>query len=207
MFEHTVAGLFRSEWGSRLSAPALQALGEVGLDLSRPLLPAYSGETWARALRIAAADLFPGQPPQASWRRLGQEVINGLVHTLVGNAMVNVATLLGPLRFLRRLNPTLRNADNYVESRVEELGPTSCEVWFNEVMEQPAYHQGLLEALVALAGGRDARSLPVLRGPGRALPRGVGGPRGRVTSTHMGNRGLSGSRLRRWIPIDPVCEA
>ncbi|EPX64258.1 hypothetical protein D187_005392 [Cystobacter fuscus DSM 2262] len=158
VFEHTVAGLFRSEWGSRLSAPALQALSEVGVDLSRPLLPAYSSETWARALRIAAADLFPGQPPQTSWRRLGQEVIHGLVHTLVGNAMVNVATLLGPLRFLRRLNPTLRNADNYVESRVEELGPTSCEVWFNEVMEQPAYHQGLLEALVGLAGGRDARA-------------------------------------------------
>ncbi|HEX8536139.1 MAG TPA: TIGR02265 family protein, partial [Cystobacter sp.] len=70
-------------------------------------------------------------------------------------------------RFLRRLNPTLRNADNYVESRVEELGPTSCEVWFNEVMEQPAYHQGLLEALVALAGGRDARTrLLACEGPG-----------------------------------------
>ncbi|OJH34801.1 DUF2378 family protein [Cystobacter ferrugineus] len=167
VFEHTVDGLFRIALRGRLSAPALQALSEVGVDLSRPLLPAYSSETWARALRIAAADSFPGQPPEVSWCRLGQEVINGLVHTLVGNAMVSVASLLGPLRFLRRLNPTLRNTDNYVESRVEELGPTSCEVWINEVMEQPAYHQGMLEALVALAGGGDVRTrLLSFEGPG-----------------------------------------
>jgi uncharacterized protein (TIGR02265 family) len=167
VFEHTVGGLFQGPLRGRLSIPALQALSQVGIDLSRPLLPAYSRETWAHALRIAAADLFPGEPPELSWRRLGQDVINGLVHTRVGNGMVSVASLLGPLRFLRRLNPTLRNADNYVESRVEELGPTSCEVWFNEVMEQPAYHQGMLEALVVLAGGRDVRTrLLACVGPG-----------------------------------------
>jgi len=158
VFEHAVDGLFRGPLRDRLSASALQALCEVGIDLSKPLLPAYSSETWGRALHIAAADLSTELPHEASWRRLGQELINGLVHTLVGGAMVNVATLLGPLRFLRRLNSTLRNADNYVEARLQDVSPTSCEVWINDVMEQPAYYRGVLEALITLAGGREART-------------------------------------------------
>jgi uncharacterized protein (TIGR02265 family) len=167
VFEHTVDGLFRGTLRDRWSAPALQSLCQAGIDLSRPLLPAYSSETWGRALHIAAAELSSDLPLEDCWRRLGQEVINGLVHTVVGRALVSVAGLLGPLRFLRRLNSTLRSADNYVESRLKEVGPHACEVWINEVMAQPAYHQGMLEALVSLAGGQRARArVLTCEGPG-----------------------------------------
>ncbi|MET0404068.1 MAG: DUF2378 family protein [Cystobacter sp.] len=167
VFEHTVDGLFRGSLRERLSATALVSLRQAGIDLSRPLLPAYSSETWIRALHIAAEAFSADLSPEASWRRLGQEVIQGLVHTRVGSAMVSVAGLLGPLRFLRRLNSTLRSTDSYVESRLKEVGPTSCEVWISEVMEQPAYHRGMLEALVSLAGGRDVRvRVLTCEGPG-----------------------------------------
>jgi uncharacterized protein (TIGR02265 family) len=167
VFEHTVEGLFRYALRARLSAPAWQALREAGVDLSKPLLPAYPYETWRRCLEIAVADLYPALPPAEAWRNLGREMVNGMVHTLMGRAMVGVARLLGPLRSLRRLNNTLRSADNYVESRLTELSPTSCEVWLNEVMDQPGYYQGVLEASLVLAGARAVKTRVVAR-DGRA---------------------------------------
>jgi uncharacterized protein (TIGR02265 family) len=163
VFEHTVEGLFRFSLRSRLSAQAWNGLRTVGIDLSKPLLPAYSYDTWRRALELTVADLYPLLPREEGWRRLGQEVVHGMVHTVLGRAMVGVARLLGPLRSLRRLNNTLRSADNYVESRLTELSPTSCEVWINEVMGQPSYYQGILEACIALAGGQRARARVVAR--------------------------------------------
>jgi len=163
VFEHTVEGLFRFSLRSRLSSQAWNGLRAVGIDLSKPLLPAYSDETWKRALELTVADLYPLLPREEGWRRLGREVVNGMVHTVLGRAMVGVARLLGPLRSLRRLNNTLRSADNYVESRLTELSPTSCEVWINEVMGQPSYYQGILEACIALAGGQRARARVVAR--------------------------------------------
>jgi len=163
VFEHTVEGLFRFSLRSRLSSQAWNGLRAVGIDLSKPLLPAYSDETWKRALELTVADLYPLLPREEGWRRLGREVVNGMVHTVLGRAMVGVARLLGPLRSLRRLNNTLRSADNYVESRLTELSPTSCEVWINEVMGQPSYYQGILEACIALAGGQRARVRVVAR--------------------------------------------
>ena len=157
VFEHTVDGLFRFSLRSRLSSQARNGLKAVGIDLSKPLLPAYTHDTWKRALELTVVDLYPLLPREEGWRRLGQEVVNGMVHTVMGRAMVGVARLLGPLRSLRRLNNTLRSADNYVESRLTELSPTSCEVWINEVMGQPAYYQGIVEACLALAGGQRVR--------------------------------------------------
>jgi uncharacterized protein (TIGR02265 family) len=153
VFEHTVEGLFRVALNGKLSPPATRALGQTGIELTRPLLPAYPVETWRRALEITVADVYAQLPPDEAWRRLGHEVIEGLVHTRLGRSLSNAAQLLGPLRFLRRLNTTLRSADNYVRAELKELAPTACEVWINEVMGQPAYYQGLLEASVALAGG------------------------------------------------------
>jgi uncharacterized protein (TIGR02265 family) len=158
VFEHTIEGLFRISLRHRLSALAWQLLREAGLDLSRPLAPAYPYETWKRALEISVADLYPFLPREEAWRRMGRDVVDGMMRTVLGRAMVGVSRLLGPLRSLRRLNNTLRSADNYVESRLTELSPTSCEVWINEVMEQPSYYQGVLEACLTLAGGREIRT-------------------------------------------------
>ncbi len=41
VFEHTVEGLFRFSLRSRLSVQAWNGLRAVGIDLSKPLLPAY----------------------------------------------------------------------------------------------------------------------------------------------------------------------
>lgn len=158
VFGHTVEGLFLVALRGRLSEAAREALCRGGLDLSRPLQPTYSYETWRRSLEISALDLYPLLPREEAWYRLGRSVVEGMVQTLLGRTMAGVARLLGPLRSLRRFNNTLRSAGNYVESRLEELSSTACRVWINEVMGQPAYYQGVLEAGVAVAGGQRPRT-------------------------------------------------
>ncbi|MBM7112337.1 DUF2378 family protein [Archangium primigenium] len=158
VFEHTVEGLFRVALNGRLSPPATRALERTGIELTRPLLPVYPVETWWRALEITVADVYPRLPADEAWRRLGHEVLEGLLYTCMGRSLRSAAGQLGPLGFLRRFNTTLRSADNYVHARLEEEAPTRCAVWINEVMGQPAYYQGLLEASIALAGGRAARA-------------------------------------------------
>jgi uncharacterized protein (TIGR02265 family) len=157
VFDHTVEGLFLVALRGRLSATAESSLRKVGLDLSKKLLPAYPFEVWRQCLEIVATDLYPMHPRPEAWRRLGHDMVRGMCQTVLGRAMVGVSRLLGPLRALRRLNHTLRSADNYVEAHITELSPTCCLVWINEVMGQPGYYQGILEASLATMGARGAR--------------------------------------------------
>ncbi len=157
IFEHTVDWLLQPVVRLRLSPAAYAALREAGLDATERLRPAYSFETWRRSLVIIVADLYPAVPTGEGFRLLGQSLARGVQRTALGRAMVSMGRLLGPLRSMRRINETFRSADNYVESRFTERTPTSCELWINEVMDQPGYYQGILEACLELAGAREPR--------------------------------------------------
>jgi uncharacterized protein (TIGR02265 family) len=154
VYEQTFDGLFHIALGKRLSSAAHALLREAGLDLSRKLLPAYPVETWRRCVEIAVRDLYPEHPRSEGYRLIGHDLVEGLANTTLGRAMVGVGRLLGPTRTLRRMNNTFRSADNFVESRLTELSATRFELWINEVMGQPCYYQGILEACLPLAGAR-----------------------------------------------------
>ncbi|MCY1016029.1 DUF2378 family protein [Pyxidicoccus sp. MSG2] len=157
IFEHTVDWLLQPSVRLRLSPAAYNALREAGLDATERLRPAYSFDTWRRSLAIIVADLYPAVPTGEAYRMLGQMLARSVERTALGRAMVSMGRLLGPLRSMRRINETFQSADNYVESRFTERGPTHCELWINEVMDQPGYYQGILEACLDLAGARDVR--------------------------------------------------
>jgi uncharacterized protein (TIGR02265 family) len=157
VFDHTVEGLFLIALKGRLSSAAAARLRVAGLDLSKKLLPAYTFETWKRSLEIAVVDLYGFVSRPEGYRRLGHDVVAGLGKTVIGRAMVGVARLLGPLRALRRLDHNLHSADNYVQARLTELSSNWCEVWINEVLDQPGYYQGILEACLEMAGARGIR--------------------------------------------------
>ena len=157
VFDHTVEGLFLITLQGRLSAVAAARLRAEGLDLSKKLLPAYTFETWKKCLEIAVVDLYGKLPRPEGYRRLGHDVVNGMCKTVIGRAMLGVARLLGPLRALRRLDHNLQSADNYVQARLTELSSNWCEVGINEVMEQPGYYQGILEACLEMAGAKAIR--------------------------------------------------
>ena len=157
VFDHTVEGLFLIALQGRLSAVAAARLRAEGLDLSKKLQPAYSFETWRKCLEVAVTDLYGRVPKAEGYRRLGHDVVKGMGKTVIGKAMVGVARLLGPLRALRRLDHNLHSADNYVQARLTELSSNWCEVAINEVMEQPGYYQGILEACLEMAGAKCIR--------------------------------------------------
>ncbi|MCP3138499.1 DUF2378 family protein [Pyxidicoccus xibeiensis] len=157
VFEHTVEWLLQPSLRLRLSPAACAALKDVGLDVTERLLPAYSFDTWQRTLAIVVADLYPAVPTTDAYRLLGRMLVRGVERTAMGRAMVSLGRLLGPLRAMRRIDETFRSADNYVESRFTEHTATHCELWINEVMDQPGYYQGILESCLDLAGARDAR--------------------------------------------------
>ncbi|WP_407736389.1 DUF2378 family protein [Hyalangium sp.] len=157
VFEHTVEGLFLVALRGRLSAAAAASLRRTGLDLSKKLLPAYPFEIWKQCLEIAVRDLYSHLPRPEAWRRIGHALVEGMARTVIGRATAGVARLLGPLRALRRLEATLKSADNYVEARITERSATCLEVSINEVMGQPTYYQGILEASLAMTGAKGGR--------------------------------------------------
>jgi len=163
VYEQTFDGLFRVALGKRLSSEAHALLREAGLDLSSKLRPSYPVETWRTCVEIAVRDLYPDLPRAEGYRRIGVDLVEGIASTAMGRAMVGVGRLLGPTRSLRRMNNTFRSTDNVVESRLTELSATHFELWINEVMEQPTYYQGILEACLPLAGARRVQVRVVAR--------------------------------------------
>ncbi len=157
VFDHTVEGLFLVALRGRLSATAEACLRRAGLDLSKKLLPAYPFETWRQCLEIAVRDIYSHLPRPEAWRQLGHAVVEGMAQTGLGRATAGVVRLLGPLRALRRLEATLKSADNYLGARVTEYSSTCVEVWLNEVMGQPTYYQGILEASLAMTGAEEGQ--------------------------------------------------
>lgn len=152
VFDHTVEGLFLVALRGRLSPATEASLRRAGLDLSKKLQPAYPFEVWKRCLEIVVTDLHPRLSRAEAWRKLGRAIIEGMSQRVMGRALVRVSRLLGPLRALRRLDHILNTADNYVEARVTERSRTCIEVWINEVMGQPTYYQGILEASLVMTG-------------------------------------------------------
>lgn len=157
VYEHTVEGLFLVALRGRLSATAEASLRQAGVDLSKKLLPAYAFETWKQCLEIAVKDLHSHLPRPEAWRQIGRAMVEGLARTGIGRATAGVARLLGPLRALRRLEATLKSADNYMEARVTERSATCVDVSLNEVLGQPSYYQGILEASLTMTGAKGGR--------------------------------------------------
>jgi uncharacterized protein (TIGR02265 family) len=157
VFDHTIEGLFLVALKGRLPVTTEWSLRRVGLDLSKKLLPAYPFETWRQCLEIVALDLYPHLSRPEAWRQLGHQIVEGMSRTVMGRTMGRVARLMGPLRALRRLNHNLSSADNYVQARITERSATCVEVSINEVLGQPTYYQGILEACASMAGGEGVR--------------------------------------------------
>jgi uncharacterized protein (TIGR02265 family) len=153
VFENTVRALLDAV-GGRLTPAAREELRVAGLDLSRPLLPAYPAAQWAKQLHIVARAVFPDASPSEGLRQLGWHVIGGWRRTLVGRAAESMAKLVGPRRTLQRLSHHLRSSDNFCETRFTARGERDVELWVSEVLGMPTYFQGIVEHVVEGSGGK-----------------------------------------------------
>jgi uncharacterized protein (TIGR02265 family) len=154
VFQQSVEGLFQIGLKGQVTPELVARLRAAGLDLARPLAPAYSREVWERCLQVTAELLWRGEPPERAYHRLGRCLIEGFAETLMGRALVGIVRLVGPRRTLERMTRNLRSGCNYSATHVTDAGPAEVLLWVNEARLPPAYVAGLLEATLAFAGAR-----------------------------------------------------
>lgn len=153
IFNHTIQGLFSRTFNEGVPAELKAQLRAAGVDLDKPLLPAYPVHTWCRCIELSAPVAFPRERRELAWRKLGERMIDGYQDSMIGSAMFSMLKLLGPKRTLQRAQKNFRTGNNYSEVRITEVGPTVMDLWFNET-EEPLRHftSGLVLAGLRASG-------------------------------------------------------
>ncbi len=121
----------------------IAGLDALGIDLSKPLLPAYSVETHAALIDFVVRQRWPELPPEEGQFEAGRAFIDIYTQTQMGRAIKGLVKTIGPHRALERMNRTFRTANNFTETRLLQLGPATFELWFNFV-SRPGYYRGLV---------------------------------------------------------------
>ncbi|HSP79205.1 MAG TPA: TIGR02265 family protein [Myxococcaceae bacterium] len=161
VYAGTVEALFLRALENRLTPACRQRLREAGLDLDKRLASAYPLEQWKQFLRIAADHVYAGLPAEAAYYSLGERFIEGYFSTLFGRALLGMVRLAGPRRALLQARLCFRTSMNFSEVRNVERGPTSQELWVNDLAaDQPTLVAGALARMVELAGGQRVVVLP-----------------------------------------------
>lgn len=154
IFSSVVEGLLRHGLKGQVTPRLKERLRMAGLELDRPLLPAYPLNLWRHCLNLIAEELYPGVPRPEAFRRLATRHVEGYGSTLFGRAMYRILRLLGPRRVMLRMPETLRSTDNYTEARLVEKGPGAFELHLNSALDAPGYAETLFEGLLRLAGAQ-----------------------------------------------------
>jgi uncharacterized protein (TIGR02265 family) len=152
IFSQTVEGLLRAM--APLAPGARARLKELGVDVDKPLRPAYPLEQFLSVMDFAGACLAPTEPPLEQTRLLGRRFMDAYRDTLIGRAMVAGMRIIGPWRTLERLSNKFRTGNNFSETHLTRLGPTEARLWCNRV-SRPGWYLGLLSRGLELAGAED----------------------------------------------------
>ncbi len=152
IFDHTIEGLFLKGLTGQVTPRLKEKLRQAGLDLDRPLLPAYPFEVWRKCIGLTADELFPGLPEQEAWRRLGERLVEGYRETVMGSAMFTLLKVLGPRRTLQRAQKNFRSGNNYTEVRFTDVSPTVVDVWMNETEPTSHFTRGAMQAGMRTSG-------------------------------------------------------
>ncbi|MHA7632788.1 DUF2378 family protein [Corallococcus sp. M7] len=153
VFPTIVEGLFVRGLSGKVPFALKEQLRKEGLDLDRPLQPAYSLDTWTRCVALTAKTLHPEQPDEVAWRMLGERMIDGYRDTMVGRALLGVLRLIGPKRMLMRAQHSFRSGNNYTEVAITERGEREADLWLNEPGLLRYFKQGVMLATVRAASG------------------------------------------------------
>lgn len=155
VFAPSVEALLLRGVGNQLTPTVHEQLRQVGIDLARPLLPAYPSDTWQAAVTVVARALYPGLPmAEAQWK-LGESTVYGWEQTVIGKAMITFSRLLGPKRVLMRFPTMSRSSNNFSSMSVRELGPQDLEAVIEPYVGWPEYTQGCLRAVLHVAGAHE----------------------------------------------------
>jgi uncharacterized protein (TIGR02265 family) len=156
-FQNTIEGVFLRSIGLDLTPELKTQLRAQGLDLDKPLLPAYPAEDFHRWVRTASVFLYPNNTEAEGLRFFGRRGLAGLSQTLLGKALKATFSILGPRRSLYRTSRAFRTNNNYTAVTVADRAPGSVELAFNEVYGLPTYYQGVAEGAGSLMNAKNYR--------------------------------------------------
>lgn len=152
VFSHTIEVLFRKILAAHLT-PSIEArLREVGLDLSKPLDPAYPFRIFDDALEIVATQGMPHLEKREALRRIGEMQVDSFLETFLGKATFQFLKLLSRERFLTRMTKSWRQANNFVDAQFSTEPDGSIVVRVNDVGRFPEVTEGVMHAAFKAAG-------------------------------------------------------
>ncbi len=154
VFSTVVEGLLKHGLGGDLPPALKERLKAEGLDVERPLLPAYPVKVWQSCLYQIVAHYSPQLGREEAFRKLGRQMADGYAHTLLGRALYGLMRLIGPNRSLKRMAQNLGSSDNYTNVTLTELSPSEFEMKMNSKLEIRGYAEGIFEAMLETAGAR-----------------------------------------------------
>ena len=106
VFSHTIEVLFRKVLSPHVT-PAIEAkLKTVGIDLSKPLDPAYPLRIFDAAIEVVAVEGMSHLDKRAALRKIGELQVDSFVQTFIGKATFQFLKQLSRERFLNRLAHT-----------------------------------------------------------------------------------------------------
>ena len=139
--------------GDKLDARAHERFRAHGVDLTKPLLPAYPLATWIESLKVAMDLVAPGKPVEVASHLVGRRLVTSLAETTVGKALFALLRVIGHRRGLQRFTRSLRMTNNYSETRLTELPDGSYELWCSNVT-YAHYYRGVMEAGLESLGAK-----------------------------------------------------
>jgi uncharacterized protein (TIGR02265 family) len=164
VFDYTMSSLIQV-LGQPLTPEHLASLVALGVDPSRPLLPAYPVELYGRVMEFIARERWPHVTADVAHFELGRAFMRAYRQTTMGRGVASVSQRIGPHRALERMDRNFRSANNYTETRLRKLAPSLYELWFNHAPHAD-YYRGLLTESLERAGAQQLSVAILSRGLG-----------------------------------------
>jgi uncharacterized protein (TIGR02265 family) len=129
------------------------AYGAAGLDVTKPLLPAYEYAVWRRCLTLQREALLPGLSVDAGCEEQGRRYVASYFETSIGSALKVLLRVLSTQRILERMSRNFRSNNSFSVVTMTSTGPKSALLDVNDVFaESPLYIKGMLENGFACIG-------------------------------------------------------
>lgn len=157
VFGPTIEGLFVRGLKDKVPPALVNQLKELGLDLTKPILPAYPRTVVNAAVLLTAKTLYPNDSLSDAFYKVGQHVSIGAFSTVLGSATLRLVKLVGPTRALQRIARTFRTTNNYMTVALRELAPTDWELELFPSNDQPSYMQAVIEDVMKIAGAKNLK--------------------------------------------------
>ena len=152
VFSHTIEVLFRKVLAPRIT-PAIEAkMKAVGVDLSKPLDPAYPLRVFDAAMEVVAVEGMSHLEKHDALRKIGELQVDSFMQTFLGKATFQFLKLLSRERFVTRLTNSWRQANNFIETQISSAPDGSLTLRLNDVGRFPEVIEGVLFAGFKAAG-------------------------------------------------------